>query len=183
MVLCVLAGVALAGLAFPLVGGLGLASKSAADQFQPERPPALVLPQATKILDRDGGLIATLFTENRVAVRLADIPQVAKDALIAIEDSRFYEHAGIDVKGTLRAVLHNSSNGSTQGGSTLTQQYVKNLLIETAGTDEQAQKAAVQRSVKRKLQEARYALYLEKHMTKDQILEGYFNIAYYGSGV
>src|SRR4051794_1965849 len=172
----------MAGLAFPLIGGLGLASKSAADQFHPEKPPALVLPQATKILDRNGGLIASLFTENRVAVRLSDIPQVAKDALIAIEDNRFYEHAGIDVKGTLRAVLHNSSNGSTQGGSTLTQQYVKNLLIETAGS-EAAQKAAVQRSVKRKLQEARYALYLEKHMTKDQILEGYFNIAYYGSGV
>jgi membrane peptidoglycan carboxypeptidase len=182
LALCVLAGAALAGLAFPVIGGIGLASKSAADQLKPEKPPALVLPQATKILDRNGGLIATLFTENRVAVKLSAVPKVAQDALIAIEDSRFYEHAGIDVKGTLRAVLHNSSNGSTQGGSTLTQQYVKNLLIESAGTVA-AQKAAVQRSVKRKLQEARYAVYLEKHMTKDQILEGYLNIAYYGSGV
>ncbi|MCW2668505.1 MAG: glycosyl transferase, family 51 [Frankiales bacterium] len=182
LALCVLAGVALAGLAFPVIGGLGLASKSAADQLEPEKPPALVLPQATKILDRNGQPIASLFTENRVTVKLSQIPKVAQDALIAIEDSRFYEHAGIDVKGTLRAVLHNSSNGSTQGGSTLTQQYVKNLLIESASTVA-AQKAAVQRSVKRKLQEARYALYLEKHMTKDQILEGYLNIAYYGSGV
>jgi membrane peptidoglycan carboxypeptidase len=182
LALCLLAGVCLAGLAFPLIGGLGLASKSAADQFKPEKPPALVLPQATKILDREGNPLATLYTENRVAVTLAQVPKVAQDALIAIEDSRFYEHSGIDVKGTLRAVLHNSSSGSTQGGSTLTQQYVKNLLIETADTAA-AQKAAVQKSVKRKLQEARYAVYLEKHMTKDQILEGYLNIAYYGSGV
>ena len=182
LALCVVAGVALAGVAFPLIGGLGLASKTAADQFKPEKPPALVLPQATTIKDRKGGVIATLFTENRVAVRLADIPQVAKDAQIAIEDSRFYEHHGLDVKGTLRALAHNSSSGSTQGGSTLTQQYVKNLLIETADT-EAGKTAATQRSVKRKMQEARYALYLEQHMTKDQILEGYFNIAYYGSGV
>ncbi|MCU1624204.1 MAG: glycosyl transferase, family 51 [Frankiales bacterium] len=183
LVLCVIAGVCVAGLTFPLIGGLGLASKSAADQLKPEKPPALVLPQATKILARDGHtVLATLFTENRVAVKLSQVPQVAQDALIAIEDSRFYEHHGIDVKGTLRAVLHNSSSGSTQGGSTLTQQYVKNLLIETADTAA-GQKAAVQRSVKRKLQEARYALYLEQHMTKQQILEGYLNIAYYGSGV
>jgi len=182
LVLCVLAGVCLAGLAFPLIGGIGLMSKSAADQFKPEKPPALVLPQATKILDRDGGVIATLFTENRVAVKLSQVPKVAQDALIAIEDSRFYEHRGIDIKGTLRALLHNSSSGSTQGGSTLTQQYVKNLLIETADTAAQ-QKAAIKRSVARKLQEARYAVYLEQHMTKAQILEGYFNIAYYGSGV
>jgi membrane peptidoglycan carboxypeptidase len=182
MALCVVAGVCLAGLAFPVIGGLGLASKSVADEFKPERPPALVLPQATKILDRDGQVLATLFTENRVAVKLSQVPKVAQDALIAIEDSRFYEHRGIDVKGTLRALLHNSSSGSTQGGSTLTQQYVKNLLIETADNAAQ-QKAAVKRSVARKLQEARYAVYLEQHMTKQQILEGYFNIAYYGSGV
>ena len=182
LALCVLGGVCLAGLAFPVVGGLGLVSKSAADQFKPERPPALVLPQATKVLASDGSLVATFFSENRVAVQLKQIPQVAQDALIAIEDNRFYEHRGIDVKGTLRALLHNSSSGSTQGGSTLTQQYVKNLLIETADSEAQ-QKAAVERSVGRKLQEARYAVYLEQHMTKAQILEGYFNIAYYGSGV
>jgi membrane peptidoglycan carboxypeptidase len=183
LVLCVLAGVCLAGLAFPVIGGLGLASKGAADQLTPEKPPALVLPQATRILAADGStVIATLFTENRLAVKLSQIPKVAQDALIAIEDNRFYEHKGVDVKGTLRAVLHNSSSGSTQGGSTLTQQYVKNLLIETADTTAE-QKAAVKRSVGRKLQEARYAIYLEQHMTKSQILEGYFNIAYYGSGV
>src|SRR4051794_29790605 len=136
LVLCVLGGICLAGLAFPVIGGLGLASKSAADQFRPEKPPALVLPQTTKIFSKDDSVhpIATLFTQNRVPVRLSQVPKVAIDALIAIEDNRFYEHSGIDVKGTLRALAHNSSSGSTQGGSTLTQQYVKNLLIVSADT-------------------------------------------------
>ena len=183
LVLSVLAGVVLAGLAFPLIGGLGLIGKSAADQFTPQKPPPLILAESSTILDKDGHLLATLFTENRVPVKLDDIPLEARNALIAIEDNRFREHRGIDVKGTIRALARNSSSGSVQqGGSTLTQQYVKNLLIESASS-EAGQKAAIQRSIKRKIQEARYALYLEEHMTKDQILEGYFNIAYYGSGV
>ena len=183
MVLCMLGGVMLAGLAFPVIGGLGLIGKSVAQDFTPKKPPPLVLAQSSTILDRNGHLIATLFTENRRPVKLADIPLNTRNALIAIEDNRFYEHRGIDVKGTLRALARNSSAGSVQqGGSTLTQQYVKNMLIESANS-EAGQKAAVQRSLRRKLQEARYALYLEEHMTKDQILEGYFNIAYYGSGV
>ena len=183
LVLSVLAGVVLAGLAFPLVGGIGLIGKSAAEQFTPEKPPPLVLAQSSSILDKDGHLFATLFTENRVPIKLADVPQSARDALISIEDNRFFHHRGLDLKGTLRALARNSSSGSVQqGGSTLTQQYVKNRLIESASTAA-GKKAGSARSIKRKILEARYALYLEAHMTKNQILEGYFNIAYYGSGV
>ncbi|MCW2598616.1 MAG: glycosyl transferase, family 51 [Frankiales bacterium] len=181
----VLAGVVLAGLAFPVVGGLGLIGKKAADTFNvlPEKPPTLALPQRSRILDKNGNVLATLFVENRVQVTLAAVPLLARQALIAIEDSRFYEHRGIDVKGSLRALARNSSSGAVQqGGSTLTQQYVKNMLIETART-QAAQKAAIQLTVKRKLQEAKYALYLERTMSKNKILEGYLNIAYYGSGV
>jgi len=181
----VLAGVVLAGLAFPVVVGLGLIGKSAADEFNglPEKLPPLALSQRSKILDKDGHVLATLFTENRVQVKLVSVPVLVQQALIAIEDNRFYEHRGIDIKGTARALVRNSSSGSVQqGGSTLTQQYVKNLLIEAART-QAGQKAAIERSVKRKLQEAKYALYLERTMTKDEILEGYLNIAYYGSGV
>ncbi len=183
--LSVLAGVLLAGLAFPVVGGLGLAGKRGADTYLalPAKLETPALAQRSKILDRDGHVIATLFTENRVPVRLQDVPETARQALIAIEDSRFYEHRGIDVKGTMRALARNSSSGSVQqGGSTLTQQYVKNVLIESA-RNRAGQNAARERSVKRKLQEARYALALERTMTKDQILEGYLNIAYYGDGV
>lgn len=185
MAVCLMAGVVLAGLAFPVIGGLGLLGKSAADVFNdlPDKPPALSLSQRSKILDKDGRVLATLFSENRVQIKLADVPLLAKQALIAIEDNRFYEHRGVDVKGMARALARNSSAGSVQqGGSTLTQQFVKNILVESANT-EAGQKAAIERTAKRKLQEAKYALYLERTMTKDEILEGYLNIAYYGSGV
>src|SRR5207245_1516280 len=116
------------------IGTAGLLGKGAANDFlslpsQLATPP---LAQRSRVLDRNGHVIATLFTENRVQVTLSQVPKSAQDALIAIEDSRFYEHRGIDIKGTLRALANNSSTGSTQGGSTLTQQYVKNVLIESA---------------------------------------------------
>jgi membrane peptidoglycan carboxypeptidase len=183
--LSVVAGVLVAGLALPVVGTAGKLGKGAADTFEalPSKLETPALPQRSRILDKNGRVLATLFTENRVPVKLADVPVQARQALIAIEDNRFYEHRGIDPKGTLRALARNSSSGSVQqGGSTLTQQYVKNVLIESART-RAGQKAAAERSVKRKLQEARYALALEQTMSKDEILEGYLNIAYYGNGV
>ncbi len=183
VVLSLLGGLVLAGLALPVVGGLGLIGKSVAEEIKPEEPPTVSLAQRSRILDVDGNVIATLFSENRVEVQLADVPQSARDALIAIEDSRFYDHRGIDVKGTLRALARNSSSGSVQqGGSTLTQQYAKNIRVEAANTAA-AQEAAREQTLSRKLQEAKYALWLEEHLTKDEILEGYLNIAYYGSGV
>ena len=185
LVLSLLAGVLLAGLAFPVIGGAGLAAKAGADTFLalPADLKTPQLPQRSVILDKNGGVIASLFLENRVPVQLKDVPVSAQQALIAIEDSRFYDHNGIDVKGTARALASNSSSGSVQqGGSTLTQQYVKNTLIEAA-RNRTGQDAARERSVRRKLQEARYALALEHTLTKQQILEGYFNIAYYGNGV
>ena len=185
LVVSVLAGVALAGLAFPLVGGAGLVAQAGAQTFLdlPQKLTATALPQRTRILDRNGHLVATLFLQNRVPVRIADVPRSVQSALIAIEDSRFYEHNGLDVKGTLRALARNSSSGSVQqGGSTLTQQYVKNVLLEAAHGRQAGQDAARERSVRRKLQEARYALQLEKTMSKAKILEGYLNIAYFGNG-
>ena len=186
VVLSLLAGVVLAGLTFPLIGGVGLIGKAASDDFfaLPATLDASPLAQSSRVLDKDGKLLATFFLENRVPVSLAAIPKAARAALVAIEDSRFYAHNGVDVKGTLRALARNSSAGGIQqGGSTLTQQYVKNILIENSRGDTDAQKAAIARTSKRKLQEARYALQLEKTMTKDQILEGYLNIAYYSNGV
>jgi len=125
LVLSVLAGVVLAGLALPLVGGAGLVAKKGADDFLalPSTVARNPLAQASTVLDKDGHVLARLFTENRVTVTLAQIPLAAQQAQLAIEDNRFYEHNGIDVKGTLRALVHNSSSGSVQqGGSTLTQQ-------------------------------------------------------------
>ena len=180
-----LAGLLVAGLALPVVGGVGLAAKSQADEFlvlpaELETPP---LAQRSRILASDGSLIASLYTENRVVVGLADVPETARKAVLAIEDSRFYAHNGVDVKGTVRAAVANAqADAVTQGGSTLTQQYVKNALIQAATTKEQ-QLAAREATIDRKIREARYALAIERQLTKDQILERYLNIAYFGNGV
>ena len=180
-----LAGLLVAAMALPVVGAVGLAAKDQVDDF-------LVLPadletpnlgQRSRVLAADGSLIAWLYRENRVPVPLDDVPLHTQQALLAIEDSRFYEHNGVDVQGTVRAAVTNATSGAVeQGGSTLTQQYVKNALIETAGSQQELM-AAREQSVERKLREARLALALEREIGKDQILERYFNIAYFGNGV
>ncbi len=185
LVLSVIAGLLMAVLALPIIGGIGVGAKASADFFD-NLPTQLVvppLPQRSVIVDRNGKPIATLHgPEDRVSVSFADIPVPMRHAIVAIEDRRFYEHHGVDYKGIIRAALTNQENGSiTQGGSTLTQQYVKNVLLESATTPAE-RKAATDRSVQRKLREARYALALERKLTKDQILTNYLNIANFGDG-
>ena len=110
------------------------------------------------------------------------ISDVMKQALVDIEDSRFYDHNGLDVQGTLRALARNVAAGSVQeGGSTLTQQLVKQTLLQTAPTPEDRQ-AANEQTVGRKLREARLALALEETYSKDEILTRYLNIVYFGQG-
>ncbi|HMA47158.1 MAG TPA: biosynthetic peptidoglycan transglycosylase, partial [Frankiaceae bacterium] len=181
----VIAGLLVAGLLLPPVAGIGLVGKASADHFL-ALPTELVeppLPQDSRILAADGSVIAVLRgPANRRPVPFREIPKSLRDAVVAIEDSRFYTHNGVDPQGLLRAALRNTEAGGVkQGGSTLTQQYVKNVLIEQAPTD-QERKEAASRSIDRKLREARYALALERRLTKDQILERYLNIAYFGSG-
>jgi membrane peptidoglycan carboxypeptidase len=163
---------------------LGVSARDGADWFQSvpadiRTPP---VPQRSVILAADGSKIATFYYENRVDVPLDKVAPVMRKAILAIEDNRFYEHGGLDVKGTLRALASNVAAGEvTQGGSGITQQYVKNLLIETATSDEQRD-AARATTPARKLRELRLAVAMEKRYTKDQILERYLNIAYFGSG-
>lgn len=181
--LSMLAGVLVAGLALPAVGLLGLTAKRGAENFQ-SLPASLKVPplkQRSKLLAADGTLIARFYTQNRVYVPLEKVSQEMQDAIVAIEDSRFYEHSGIDMRGTIRALLANSQAGTvTQGGSTLTQQYVKNVLQTTAKTKAERD-AAAEDTVSRKIRELRYALGLEQRWSKERILEGYLNIAYFGA--
>ncbi|MGE5762325.1 MAG: transglycosylase domain-containing protein [Mycobacterium leprae] len=180
-----MAGVLVAGLALPVVGGVGLVARAGAQAFQnidPTRFATPPLPQRSRLLAADGSLIAQFYDENRVVVPLRQISPALRAAVVSIEDARFYEHSGVDVKGTARALVTNSRAGEVrQGGSTLTQQYVKNILVETATTPE-ARQAARERSLSRKVREVRYGSWLEQHRTKDQILEGYLSIAYFGGG-
>ena len=180
----VVSGVLVAGLALPVVGSVGLVARTASDSYQaiPDvlMPPPL--PQQSILLAADGSRLATFYDENRIVVDIDAIDPQLQKAVVAVEDSRFYEHDGVDLRGTLRALATNSQSGQIQqGGSTLTMQYVKNVLVTAASTEEDRQ-AAREQSISRKLREWRLATGLEKRWTKQQILEGYLNIAYFGAG-
>jgi membrane peptidoglycan carboxypeptidase len=184
VVASVVAGTVLAGILMPVIGGVGAGAKSAADAFE-SLPTELRMPQLsqrTQILAADGTPLATFFYENRVVVPLSKVPKVARNAIIAIEDSRFYTDNGIDLKGILRAAVTNAGSGDVrQGGSTLTQQLVKNVLVQSATTKKQ-QEAATSDTISRKIREARYAIALANTMSKREILERYLNIVYFGEG-
>jgi membrane peptidoglycan carboxypeptidase len=173
-----------AGLVMPMVAATGAAAREGVYVFDslPGEFTQTPLSQQSRILADDGTLIATPYDENRVIVPLAKIAPIMRQAQIAIEDSRFYEHAGVDPQGIGRALISNLRGGDTQGASTLTQQYVKITLQENAlrNDDVQAARAATAKNYTRKLQELKYAVTLEKQLTKDQILQGYLNLVYYG---
>ncbi|MFI6596725.1 transglycosylase domain-containing protein [Nonomuraea sp. NPDC050536] len=177
-------GMLAAALVVPAVGGVGIAARDVANSFVDLPPPPHEEPlsQVTRLLDRHGKQFAQFYTANRTEVPLSRVAPVMRQAIVAIEDARFYEHGGMDVKGTLRALLTNTqAGGIRQGGSSLTQQLVKNILVENARTDAERVQARAQ-SIGRKITELRYALAMEDKYTKDQILERYLNIAYFGAG-
>ncbi|WP_229796372.1 transglycosylase domain-containing protein [Saccharothrix coeruleofusca] len=186
MGLCLTAGVLVAALLFPVVGGLGLASNRAADtvdQTSGELAKA-ELPLVTTVLDMNDQPIAYLYDQYRIPVAFEDIADTMKAAIIAIEDKRFYEHKGVDWQGIARAAAKAGVDGETsQGASTLTQQYVKNYLAFVVGQgSEEAYEKATEVSLGRKISEARIATQLEQTMTKDEILAGYLNIVPFGNG-
>jgi membrane peptidoglycan carboxypeptidase len=168
----------------PVVASAGLAVNVGVDYFAslPDVLQSAPLPQRSIMLARDGSPITTFFDENRVEVPLSRVAPSLQQAVVAIEDSRFFEHGGVDAKGMARAAINDSAGGNVQGASTLTQQYVKNVLVEaaTATGDDEARRAAVERSTTRKLREARLAVALENRLSKSEILQNYLNIAFLG---
>ncbi|MEO8555950.1 MAG: transglycosylase domain-containing protein [Actinomycetota bacterium] len=173
-----------AGLVMPAVGATGATARQGVHIFDslPSDFTRTALSQQSRILASDGTLIATPYDENRIIVPLSKIAPVMQQAQVAIEDSRFYEHGGIDPLGVGRAFVSNLGGGDTQGASTLTQQYVKITLQENClnKKDAKCAAAATAKSYTRKLQELKYAVTLEKILTKNQILEGYLNLVYFG---
>lgn len=177
-------GVLVAGVLLPYVGGLGLYAGQQANKFlntpctlQESRPP-----QRTTLLANDNKtVIATLFRQDRVPVSLKVIPKGLLDALVATEDRRFYEHHGVDMRGLMRGAV-NTTGGDTQGGSTLTMQYVKQVRYYQANDDKAKQDAAIAQTLNRKIEDAKCAIYIERTLkeSKDQILENYLNIAFFG---
>ncbi|MEN3362300.1 MAG: hypothetical protein V7637_6282 [Mycobacteriales bacterium] len=178
-------GLLVAGLTLPAVGGLGIATRNSLQSFEDQPCDIHDLtnpPQKSVIYAADGSTIASLFSYNREIVPIKGIPEVMKKAVVAIEDRRFYKHHGVDTQGLFRALVRNSSAGGTvQGGSTLTQQLVKQIKLYEAKTPAE-QQAAIEQTPARKLLEAKCALTLEKKYSKDEILWRYLNIANFGAG-
>ncbi|MFC0624215.1 penicillin-binding protein [Kribbella deserti] len=181
----VLSGALAAGLAIPFAGLAGFGTQRASETFE-QLPQELKVdppPVRSSVRATNGTPIANLFEQNRVRLEsLNQIAPIMKQAIISIEDYRFYEHGALDAKGTLRALLRNQTEGSVQqGGSSITQQYVKLVLLQQADTEEE-QKAATAETYERKIRELRYAVAVEKQYSKDEILLKYLNLANFGDG-
>ncbi|WP_159083491.1 transglycosylase domain-containing protein [Nocardioides terrigena] len=176
-------GVLVAGLAIPFAGVMGVAAKDVSKGMVnlPAELEAKELAQKTRIYDANGNLIASLYDQNRINVPLSQISRKMVQAIVGIEDYRYYNHGAMDIRGTLRAFVTNQASGSVQGGSSITQQMVKQTLLTQAETKEEAA-AATDDTYARKLRELRYAIAFEKNYSKDWILERYLNIAYFGDG-
>ncbi|MFI5493929.1 transglycosylase domain-containing protein [Actinoplanes sp. NPDC051859] len=185
LVICgLLAGVVVAAASFPAVAMSGLAAKAGSKGFA-ELPSELEqqsAPQVTRIFASDGKTqLAVMYDEFRSDVPLKDISKNMQDAIVAAEDHQFYQHNGVDLKGVARAFVNNRNGGAQQGASTLTMQYVRMSLAYSAKTPQQAIDATKD-SPERKLTEMKYAMQVEKELTKEQILERYLNMAPFGNG-
>ncbi|MDR2748888.1 MAG: transglycosylase domain-containing protein [Bifidobacteriaceae bacterium] len=190
VLMSVAAGIVFSSFFIPFSIGLnliqaGIAEETAHDKledsvFQP-------LPQQSVIFANDKKTkLATFYIQNRIVVPLSQISPYLQHAVIAREDRRFYSHTGIDLVGILRASLTTFSNqDDMQGGSTLTQQYIKNTLIDLAlqeGDPISAYRASEQ-TLFRKIREAQLAIEIDNRMSKDDILQGYLNVAPFGPQV
>lgn len=184
LAVCGLAGVLMAAFFLPAVALSSQAAEGGVELFEsyPDELKVQPLNESSRIEAADGSLLATFYTENRIMVPLDQISPHMQHAVIAVEDKRFYEHGAVDPQGTLRALVSNSVGSSTQGGSTLTQQYVKNALLMDAVQrgDKEDVEAATAQTYSRKLREAKLAISLEKTTSKDEILNGYLNLAQFG---
>lgn len=151
--------------------GLALGLISSASQNLPniEQLKFFQPSESTQIFASDGTLIGSIYKENRTWVPISQMPQVLKDAIISIEDERFYHHFGIDFKGILRAIRANLRHEPLQGASTITQQLARGIFLSP------------QVSIQRKIQEALLAIQIERRFTKEEILELYLNQIYFGS--
>lgn len=155
-----------------MLTGIGCGFLTASMNTKPNLVDDLQPASSSQIYDVNGNEIANIHAaENRVPVKLAQIPKDLQNAFVAVEDARFYEHAGIDPRGILRALWANISDRSVaEGGSTITQQLAKNAYLTQ------------ERTLRRKVQEMFLALQLEREYTKQEILEFYLNQIYFGQG-
>ncbi|HEY6500366.1 MAG TPA: transglycosylase domain-containing protein, partial [Streptosporangiaceae bacterium] len=185
-------GLIAAAMALPVVATTGVVLR---DQANKAAAPASAsfgtIPQRSEIYDANGHLMAYVYGVNlgknanasgldRQPVTFTQISPTMRRAVVAIEDNRYWTEGALDLKGTLRALVNDLQHKSVQGGSSITQQYVKNMLILTATTKQQAQQA-YEETLSRKLHELRLAITVAHQQSKQQILTGYLNDAYFGN--
>ena len=170
--LIIVANVLLAGFILATLAAAGLVAYyiSSAPALTEE---ALTATTSSKIYDKDGGLIADLGAEKRSNAKTQEIPTDLVNAIVAIEDQRFFNHRGVDVIRIAGAFLNNLTSGGLQGGSTLDQQFIKLTYFSTSTEDQ---------TLKRKIQEAWLAMQLERRYTKQEILTYYVNKVYMSNG-
>ncbi len=174
-----LCGVLAAGMIVPVaaIAKTGLTTGNNIVSALPSTFEKLPIPQPSRVLDTEGKEIATFYEQNREPVKLKDISPEMRKAIVSVEDERFYEHNGIDPKGIARAVVGNLTSSSRSGASTLTQQYVNNLLVNNQIlTGSKDSTVSGQKEYSDKIRELKYAVAIEKEMSKDEILEGYLNL-------
>ena len=178
-----IAGLVVAGLAYPLaaLAGLGVKAGTNALQAMPDELTVVPNAQTTYVYAKDGKtLLTTFYEEYRKQTKIENMSPYITEAIVAAEDTRFYEHHGVDAKGVARAFVANQqAGGVSQGASTLTMQYVRMALRDAAKTPQEALDATEQ-TTSRKLREMRLAIELEKRISKQEILERYLNAAYFG---
>jgi len=151
------------------LGGVALVAYFSKDLPSPNKLSEREIPQSTKIFSRDGQLLYEIYAEERrTLIQLEDIPDYLKLATLAAEDADFYEHKGFDIKGFLYAVYRNILTGSSQGGSTIPQQLVKNVLLTS------------EKTYTRKIKELLLAVEVNRRYSKDEILQMYLNEVPYG---
>lgn len=176
-------GIVIAAAAFPLVaiGGLGVLAATDMIDRLPDKIRQAPSAQVSYVYAADGQTLITQFYEEyRKYVPITEISPNMLKAIVASEDSRFFEHKGVDTQGLIRALVANYRAGEvSQGASTLTMQYVRNVQRDSAETPQQVTEATEQSNM-RKLKEMHFAVEVEKELTKEQILERYLNVAYFG---
>jgi membrane peptidoglycan carboxypeptidase len=181
-----IAGVLVAGVMAPVALGAGLLSNQVGDAVSGISASLATSeqPLVTTVTDRDGNPIATLYNQYRLPVTYNQIAPTMTAAIVSVEDRRFFSEGGVDVQGMVRAALHDSSGGNTQGGSTITQQYVKNYLINVVDRNNPAaQDADRADTIARKLREAKIAVQLGQSESKQDILSGYLNVVEFSGNI
>src|SRR4051812_8107324 len=155
-------------------GALGVAAPAAAQQREPNEPWRIIVPpQSSLVFARDGSLIGDLGAQKRTLVSIRTLPKYVGQAFVAVEDQRFYQHDGVDVVG-IAGALKDAVRGDPRGASTITQQLVGNMHPDLIDRTD--------KSLSRKLREQSAAREMEKHYSKEQILEAYINQIIYGHG-